>query len=163
MNWCGGNLVKFKRKNLSKKAEERVRIEDYIRKRQHEKQMEALGLRGQIPSSAGGRATTSATDMMISTTSHTNSIRDRVNRKLSMNETLFQAKLNQRKPAYEYFKRPLPSPVNVDKTAALSAANPSADIDPNFLKPKIFPAYLRLTPKLFFDFGEGTYTTKDGK
>lgn len=56
---------------------------------------------------------------------------------------------------------------NYDQSALFSrsidpalVANPWAGIDPNFLKPKVFPSYLKNIPKLYFDAAPGNFTAK---
>ena len=117
--------------------------------------MESLGVR------AGQATATATTSASISSITMSASIRDRLNAKLSANGCLLQAQLDKRQPAYQYFKRPALQPPNSNNSETpFISASPFAGIDPNFLKPKIFPEYLKLSPKLYFDFGEGMFTTK---
>ena len=98
MNWTGGNLVKFKRKNLGKKAEERVRIEDYIRKRQRVKEMSSLGLEGQQVSINNNSNVAETLDANAS-------LRDRLHQHMSTRTLNGSSIVQNRKPAAEFFKR----------------------------------------------------------
>lgn len=130
MNWMGGHLAQFKRKRVSKKAEERRRIEEYIAKRQKKEIMSGVH-------DFNRQETSSSTEPFIN-----------------------QQNLNSK--TGDFFTSANFEPRDTFKQSVDPAllANPWAGIDPNFLKPKVFPSYLKNTPKLYFDAAEGNFTTK---
>lgn len=134
MNWMGGHLAQVKRKRVSKKEEELRRIEENITKRQKKEFMAAAA--------AGQHFNRQETSSSSSTDLFANPPNNLITTNNSKSTNYDQSALFSR---------------SIDPALL---ANPWAGIDPNFLKPKVFPSYLKNIPKLYFDAAPGNFISK---